>query len=193
MPSDLRPTIGFLSANIHIGSSRVLWPGIIDAAQTHDANLICYPGGRLHAAEEFEAERNIIYQFVNTDHVDGLVSWTSALAGTATSAEVASLHQQYQPLPIVSLAWPLEQGSLVSINGYQGMHALVSHLVDIHSYRRIALIRGPESHPYALERYHAYLDALKEKGLNPDPALIAPPLGWQKGHRPCVPFWMSVS
>lgn len=181
MPGFSRPTIGFLSANIHIGSSRVLWPGILDAAQTHDANLICYPGGRLHTVEEFEAERNIIYQFVNTDHLDGLVSWTSALAGAATSAEVASLHQHYHPLPIVSLAWPLAQSSLVSINGYQGMHALVSHLVDDHHYHRIALIRGPESHPYALERYHAYLDALKEKGLQPDPALIAPPMGWQKG------------
>lgn len=181
MQTNTRSTIGFLSANIHIGSSRVLWPGVIDAAQAHDANLICYPGGRLHAAEEFEAERNIIYQFVNTDLLDGLVSWTSALAGTASAAEVASLHAHYHPLPIVSLAWPLAQGALVSINGYQGMHDLVSHLVDMHDYRRVVLIRGPEGHPYALERYHAYLDVLKEKGLDPDPALIAPALGWQKG------------
>ncbi len=180
-PQTNRPTIGFLSANIHIGSSRVLWPGVIDAAQAHDANLICYPGGRLHATEEFEAERNLIYQFVNTHLLDGLVSWTSALAGAAPAAEVAELHGRYQPLPIVSLAWPLEHGSLVSINGYQGMHDLISHLVDVHDYRRVALLRGPESHPYALERYHAYLDALKEKGLDPDPALVAPSLGWQKG------------
>ncbi len=181
MQTSTRPTIGFLSANIHIGSSRVLWPGVIDAAKAHDANLICYPGGRLHAAEEFEAERNIIYQLVNTDLLDGLVSWTSALAGAATAAEVAELHGRYHPLPIVSLAWPLEHGSLVSINGYQGMHDLVSHLVDVHDYRRVVFLRGPESHPYALERYHAYLDALKEKGLDPDPALVAPSLGWQKG------------
>jgi hypothetical protein len=57
-----RPTIGFLTANIHIGAARVLWPGVLDAAQAGNANLICYPGGRLHSSEAFEAERNVTQQ-----------------------------------------------------------------------------------------------------------------------------------
>jgi hypothetical protein len=40
-----RPSIGFLSANIHVGASRVLWPGVLDAAETADVNLICSPNG----------------------------------------------------------------------------------------------------------------------------------------------------
>jgi DNA-binding LacI/PurR family transcriptional regulator len=181
MDNPTRPTIGFLTANIHVGAARALWPGVLDAAQAGHANLICYPGGRLFTSEDFEAERNIIYQFIDTKRLDGLVSWTSALAGTATSSEVVDFHRRYHPLPIVSLAWPLGQGSLVSINGYQGMAALIFHLVDVHNYRRVALIRGPEGHPYALERYHAYLDALKKRGLSPDPALISPHVNWEKG------------
>ncbi|GAB4529681.1 MAG: substrate-binding domain-containing protein [Anaerolineae bacterium] len=176
-----RPTIGFLTANIHTGAARVLWPGVLDAAQAGDANLICYPGGRLHTSEDFEAERNVIYHLVDTERLDGLVSWTSALAGTATPQEVIHFHQRYHPLPVVSLASPLGHGSLVSIDGYQGMRALVFHLIDVHNYRRIALIRGPEGHPYALERYHAYCDALKTRGLSPDPALITPTMSWEKG------------
>ena len=78
------PTIGFLTANIHVGAARVLWPGVLDAAQAGNANLICYPGGRLFTSEDFEAERNIIYQLIDPECFDGLVSWTSALAGTAT-------------------------------------------------------------------------------------------------------------
>lgn len=176
-----RPTIGFLTANIHIGAARALWPGVLDAAQAGDANLICYPGGRLHAAENFEAERNLIYQLINTEHLDGLVSWTSALAGTTSSQEVATFHQSYGSLPMVSLAYPLDHGSLVSIDGYQGMQALIFHLVDVHHYGRIALIRGPESHPYAQERYLAFLDALHAKGLSAEPALIASAASWEKG------------
>jgi hypothetical protein len=61
-----RPTIGFLTANIHMGAARVLWPGVLDAAQAGDANLICYPGGRLHTPEDFEAERNVIYGLIDT-------------------------------------------------------------------------------------------------------------------------------
>ncbi|MEW5960693.1 MAG: substrate-binding domain-containing protein, partial [Chloroflexota bacterium] len=48
-------------------------------------------------------------------------------------------------------------------------------------YKRVALVRGPEGHPYAQERYYAFLDALQEKGLSPNPALISPPMSWEKG------------
>jgi hypothetical protein len=106
-----------LTANIHTGAARVLWPGVLDAAQAGNANLICYPGGRLHTAEDFEAERNVIYQLVDTERLDGLVSWTSALAGTVTTEEVIYFHQRYRPL-IVSLASPGPR--LIGIDdGYQ--------------------------------------------------------------------------
>jgi len=183
MDNGTRPTIGFLTANIHMGAARVLWPGVLDAAQAGNANLICYLGGRLHSSEGFEAERNVVYHLVDTERLDGLVSWTSAMAGggAVMPQEIIDFHQRYSPLPIVSLALPLGHGSMVSINGYQGMHALVSHLFDVHDYHKIALIRGPEGHPYAQERHDAFLDALKEKGLAPDPDLITPPTRWEKG------------
>ncbi len=181
MDNVTHPTIGFLTANIHIGAARVLWPGVLDAAEAGNTNLICYPGGCLHSPEEFEAKRNLIYHLIDTDRLDGLISWTSAMAGTVTSEEVADFHQRYHPLPIVSLASPLGRGSFVSINGYEGMRALIFHLVDVHGYQRVVFIRGPEGHPYALERYHAYLDALQEKNLAPDPALITPHVSWEKG------------
>ena len=176
-----RPTIGFLSANIHVGASRALWRGVLDAAAADNTNLICFPGGRLHASEAFEAERNTLYDLVDPHTLDGLVSWTSALAGVAPPDEIITFHQRYQPLPTVSLAYPLGHGRLVSIDGYQGMRALIFHLVDVHAYSRVALIRGPASHPYAQERYLAFLDALKEKGLTPDPLLMSPAVNWEQG------------
>lgn len=178
-----RPTIGFLTANIHTGAARVLWPGVLDAAQAGNVNLICYPGGRLRSPEDFEAERNVIFQLIDTERIDGLVSWTSAMigGGPVTTVNIVELHQLYAPLPIVSLALPLIRGALVSISGYHGMHELVSHLYDVHRYHKIALIRGPEEHPYAMERYDAFLDALKEKGISPDPRLITPPASWEMG------------
>ncbi len=82
------PTIGFLSANIHVGASRALWRGVLDAAATGNTNLICFPGGRLHASEAFEAERNSLYDLVDPAYLDGLISWTSALAGIAPPDEI---------------------------------------------------------------------------------------------------------
>jgi DNA-binding LacI/PurR family transcriptional regulator len=111
------------------------------------------------------------------------VSWTSALAGggNVTPADIVDFHRQYRSLPIVSLAQSIERDPLVSIDDYQGMYTLVSHLVDVHGYRRIALICGPEGHLYAHQRYQAFVDALKEKGLSPNPDLITPMMSWEKG------------
>ncbi|MBN1266336.1 MAG: hypothetical protein JXA25_12640 [Anaerolineales bacterium] len=46
-----RYTLGFLAANINTGASRVLCPGVLDAAEREDVNLISYPGGRLKTNE----------------------------------------------------------------------------------------------------------------------------------------------
>ena len=134
------PTIGFLTANIHVGSTRSMWPGILDAAVQNNVNLINYPGGRLHSKENFEAERNIIYQLVDTEALAGLVSWTSALAGALSTDELAAFFEQYQSLPIVSLGSHIAEWAQVNINGYQGMQDLVFHLIDVHGYRQIAFI-----------------------------------------------------
>ncbi len=176
-----RPTIGFLSANIHIGASRVLWPGILDAAAAEDVNLICFPGGRLYAAESAEVMRNVIYKQVDSSQLAGLVIWTSALAGAATSQEVAGFHQAYRTIPLVDLASSTGYRPMVAIDGRQGMRALLFHLIEEHGYQRIALIQGPEGHPYALERHQAFMDTLREKGLQPDKQLISPAWGWNKG------------
>lgn len=176
-----RPVIGFLSANIHIGASRVLWPGILDAAEIGNANLICFPGGRLDAAESAEARRNLIFRQIDTERLDGLVVWTSALAGVVTPQEIADFRQTYRPIPMVDLAASTGFGFNVTIDGNQGMRDLLLHLVEEHGYRRIALIRGPEGHPYAIERDQAYRQTLQAKGLVLDKQLISPALGWNKG------------
>jgi signal transduction histidine kinase/DNA-binding LacI/PurR family transcriptional regulator/AraC-like DNA-binding protein len=176
-----RPTLGFLSANIHVGASRVLWSGILDAAKATDVNLICFPGGRLHAAESAEAMRNIIYRQIDPGQLEGLIVWTSALAGSASAQELDDFRQAYGAIPVVDLAASTGSGPMVTIDGRQGMRALLFHLIEEHGYRRIALIRGPEGHLYASERHRAFLAALQEKGLAPDERLISPPLGWNTG------------
>jgi hypothetical protein len=77
----MQSTIGFLTANIHIGAAQPLWRGVLDAAEAENANLIGFPGGRLRVPEDFENQRNFLYALINTTHLNGLVSWTSALAG----------------------------------------------------------------------------------------------------------------
>jgi hypothetical protein len=72
MKRQKRPTIGFLSANIGTGASRVLWPGVLDAAEAAGVNLVCFPGGCLYSSENFDVQRNLIFDLVNGEQ---LTAW----------------------------------------------------------------------------------------------------------------------
>ena len=62
---------------------------------------------------------------------------------------------------MVSVTLPMEGIPTVLIDSYQGMRDMIAHLVQLHGYKRLAFIRGPEGHYYAQERFRAYEDALK--------------------------------
>ena len=176
-----RATIGFLFASLHTGASLVILPSLLDAAKKHDVNLICFPGGRLQAADSFESQRNAIFDLASHKSLDGLITWSSSLGGVLGPAEIQAFHQRYHPLPMVSLAQFMEGTPTVSVDSYLGMRSLLAHLIEEHGFKRLAFIRGPEEHYYAQERYRAYLDSLQTFSLPLDPRLVTRPLPWEAG------------
>ncbi|MBC6457318.1 hypothetical protein [Actinomadura sp. HBU206391] len=80
MSSGSHPTIGFVTANIHVGVGETVWAGVADATERYGANLICFPGGELHAPEGHGARRNAVYDLIGPDTLDAVVCWTSAVA-----------------------------------------------------------------------------------------------------------------
>ncbi len=176
---DVRRTIGFLTAYIDIDVSRRLWRGVVDAAARHNINVVCFPGGGLHAPTEFEAQRNVIYDLVNPASLDGLISWSSTIAGSLDPADIRAFHQRYRPLPMVCLTQPVQGIPTLSVDSYQGMRAAIIHLIEVHGYRRMAFIRGPAEHYYAQERYRAYLDVLAAYDIPFAAELVTPHLDWQ--------------
>jgi len=181
VPAAKRKTLGFLLASLHTGASLVIWPSLLDAAERHDVNLICFPGGRLQAADSFEIQRNAIFDLASNKCLDGLITWSSSLGGVLGPAEIRTFHQRYNPLPMVSLAQFMEGMPTVSLDSYFGMRALLAHLIEEHGFKRLAFIRGPEEHYYAQERYRAYLDSLQAFNLPQIPELITRPLPWEAG------------
>jgi len=180
-PAVERKTLGFLLASLHTGASLVIWPSLLDAAESNDVNLICFPGGRLQAADSFEMQRNAIFNLASDKSLDGLLTWSSSLGGVLGPAEIRAFHQRYNPLPMVSLAQFMEGMPTVSVDSYFGMRVLLAHLIEGHRFRKLAFIRGPEEHYYAQERYRAYLDSLQAFGLPLIPELVTRPLRWESG------------
>ena len=119
---------------------------MVDAAARHNINIVCFPGGGLHAPTEFEAQRNVIYDLVNPAGLDGLISWSSTITGSLDPADIGAFLQRYRLLPMICLTQPVQGIPTLSVDSYQGLHAAIIHLIEVHGYRRMAFIRGPAEH-----------------------------------------------
>ena len=172
-----RSTIGYLAPAIH-GGSLDQWLGVVDAARQHDVNLICFPGWSPNYPTGFQAQANVVYNLVTPENVDGIITWASSIGNYMTTEEIQAFHDRYRPLPMVAIGRTLEGIPSLLMDSYSGMREAIVHLIESHGRRRLAFIRGPESHFYAQERYRAYTETLEAYDIPFNPDLVTPPSTW---------------
>ena len=156
-----RRTIGVLINQLEGGFQGQLWPGIVDAANNKDINLILYCGKipKLEYKDFYQHE--IAFHLVDKSCVDGLVSLTVAL-GYAYEHGFDEFMERYREYPIVSLCRPLKFGPKITFDGSSGSYDSIVHLIQEHNKRKIAYIRGPKNHFDAEEHFKGYQQALKD-------------------------------
>ena len=175
-----RLTIGYLALSISEDLSYARWSGVADTAWKQGANLICFRGGPLHEPIGLYRQAAPLYDLPGPEIVDGWVVGNVVADSPASFAKFRDFCAKQSGLPMVSIRESLPEIPHVPLDNYQGMREAMVHLVEVHGYRRIAFLRGPEPHPYAQERYRAYTDVLKEYGLPFDPNLVTPPRDWNE-------------
>ncbi len=149
-----------------------LWHGVADRAQERDVNLICYSGGIPHWYQEFESQKNILFRIAGEQNVDGLLIWANILSHTLDPSNLKEFCRRYAPLPVISMGMVLPSIPSIRIDMRDGMHKLLSHLIEVHGRKKIAFIRGLEVSQDAEDRYQAYVDTLVQYGLPIDPGLV---------------------
>ena len=174
------PVLGFLSADLHNGASAILWPAVVEEARRRQAQLICFPGGRLGGGPE-PGLRNQVYDLAGPGCLDGVITWASSLGGMVDTVDLDAFHGRLAELPMVSLSHQMAGVPVIRIDVYTGMKELIGHLADAHKLTRIAFVRGPAEHQSAQKRHQAYLDSLLEHGLEPSDSLQVGPLPWDAG------------
>lgn len=175
-----RLTIGYLALSISEDLSQARWAGVADAAWRHGANLICFRGGPLHDPIGLYRQTTPLYDLPGPEIVDGWVIGNVVADTPASLTRFQSFCERHSGLPMVCIRTLSSEIPSVPVDNYRGMREAMLHLVQVHGYRRIAFLRGPESHPYAQERYRAYTDVLQEYGLPLDPNLVTPPHDWNE-------------
>ena len=166
-----RRTLALLTTGAIDPNNRTIWAGVAAACRDQGANLICYPGRLVRSPVEFEAQRNVIYNMVDRQRVDGLVIMGGLNAWVSLEDTYAFL-ERFNPMPMVTTGIVLDGIPGVTVDNYRGMYLVVQHLITEHQCRRIAFIRGQANHQEALDRYQAYLDVLAEHNIAFDPELV---------------------
>jgi len=187
-PLKKRLTIGVLETKLDYSFHTQQWAGVVDVAQEHDVNVICFAGHSANQLDEFREQGDMALTLAAPDQLDGLIVWSAALIGSVgiTRTTLANLCQSYRPLPVVSTEIAFDGVPSILMDDYQGMCAALVHLIEVHSYRRIAFIRGPEAHFGAQERYRAYCETLAAYQIPFDPKLVTPPISdWVNSYEEC--------
>lgn len=181
-----RPTIGFFIGGRNSKYSDMLCNGAIDAANENDANLIIFPGRALrpifssdysHDLYGNHYQYNVIYQYATKNNLDAIIICSGMLNSFISKDQYTKFCLKYRPLPIVSIAAPIDilpDIPSILIDNKEALSFCINHLIKDHNKRRIAFIRGPEKNFEAEERFSAYKDTLRNNKIKYDPMLVCP-------------------
>ena len=172
-PSSKRLTIGLLIGRLgDIGYAAQVWPGVADVAEERDVNLICFVGGTLCAPHEFDTQRNVAYDLVSPEKLDGLLAMSGSIGQFIGPEKLKDFYRRYQPLPMVSIAMAVDGIPNILTDSESGVRESITHLIGIHHFQHIAFIRGPETNSEAELRFKTYVTTLAENNLPFDPDLV---------------------
>ncbi|GAA4974348.1 EAL domain-containing protein [Kineococcus glutinatus] len=153
------------------------WLGVVEEAARLDVDLLTVVGREFGDPRGLAAQANVVYDLLDPAAFDGFLVWTTKLGLHGGGHGLAALAARLAGRPVVSGEASLGDAPRVSFGEETGSAELVRHLVGVHGKRRVAYLRGPATHLGGRLRLRGYLQALREAGIEPDPALVSPPLG----------------
>ena len=173
-PKTSLPTIGLFIDWLDNQYKLEFINGAGDFARAHQINLLCFEGGCIHSSREYEAQRTILFDLVDQENVDGLIIMSAVIGHFTTHDVIAEFCKKFHPLPVISIAMKFDGIPSMLNDNTAGMRDLVTHLIEIHGFSRIAFITGPAGNQDALERYEAFQAVLREHGISHDENLVVP-------------------
>jgi sigma-B regulation protein RsbU (phosphoserine phosphatase) len=161
-----RPRVGlFITGGVYAYQSDIIY-GTHEECARRGLDLICLAGGSL----DWPDPRSYSYRVGSPQHLDAAILVPGTWAAPLEAAAVRQLLETYVSLPACIIGARYGDVPSVCIDNESGVADITRHLIERHGRKRIAFIsgRGSESE----ERQRGYERALREAGMEPDPALI---------------------
>jgi len=168
-----RKTIAVLGAQLSRAWGAEFMAGVLDSAKAEDMNVVYFVGGKpvALAAPEYNGLSYGLYDLIKPGQFDGIL--LAADIGHGPSAEdIKNFCRVFAPTPVASFAIQAEGVSSYTADNEGGMRAMIRHLIEVHSYKRIAFIRGPVGQLEADQRFEAYKQELKAHNIDFDERIV---------------------
>lgn len=167
-----RLTFGFIIDWINTGFHIGILSGINDFVKEKDINLLSFVTGRLQSKEDRESGKNTLFDFIDKSNVDGLIFLSSPLQSFIDKNEFIENIKKYHSIPIVSIGEVIPSYPSLIIDNEKGMIGLLTHLVDVHSYKKIAIITGNKENYESRIRLNVYKKFLRSRKIPYNPELV---------------------
>jgi len=117
--------------------------------------------------EDFQVHFSSIYDYASLVKPDVLILAYGTLSSFADAPEMDKLLEFYKDTPCILLKDSSNNPDIshLTADNYAGMRGCVEHLIIDHEYKKIGFVAGPKKNRDSNERLNAYLDAMKENGL----------------------------
>jgi len=155
-----------------------LWQGLSELCVEKDISLTTLVGGQFMAKSPSEYMRNHQYLDVDAAPFDSVIVWASNVHLVSSNEDRERFYRHFGGKTLLNLQADVCNKPLLRFNDAKGISDIVRHLVKVHGYRKLAFIRGPETHALANNRYQSFLATAKELDLEINPLLITGPGGW---------------
>ncbi len=165
-------TFGILIDWAYSGYHQNVLAGIMDFAESSQINLVCFITGRLNSPDPWEEKKNLLFDFIFKNRIDGLIVLSDSLQSFIGNKGFALFLKRYESLKIVSVSAQFDDYYSILISGEKGLTDLLDHLVTNHHYKKIAFITGPKENAASNCRLNTYYKFLKSRNIPLDKKLI---------------------
>ncbi|MBN1411346.1 MAG: substrate-binding domain-containing protein [Spirochaetales bacterium] len=146
--------------------------GISDYGSENNIDVITLVGGNLENPIGHEMQKNLLFNFTAAENMDGILVFTPAIGRFSDQNEIAKFLNSFEGIPKVSIATEIEGIPSILVDNRSGMREMMNHLIQVHGFRRIFMIRGPVGIPDADIRFAVYKEMLDAHGIRFDPDLV---------------------
>lgn len=175
---DRRLNIGLFINDLEDDYASAICSGAAFAAEEADVNIIVLPARylgmeRIAADEWLNKNYNTLFEYADSESLDVLIFNIGPIFSGVDKQDIERYIARYAPLPIVTIAVPVDGCSCVQFDQRKGLEGLLEHLIAEHGYRRIAYVSGPEDNSDAQERLTTYRDVMARHGIPVEEDMIA--------------------